>query len=111
MSRSYQLYIDGKFAPAADGATFESVNPHDGTVVATCARAGRKDAERAVEAARRAFDSGPWPRMSGTERAAKLKSISDKINQNKEALERLEIDDSGSTFRKVKERLFFTLWR
>ena len=68
--KDYLLYIDGAFVPAADGRTFESVNPHDGRIVARSARAGREDALRAGDAARRAFDAGPWPRMTGTERSS-----------------------------------------
>lgn len=101
--KEYLLYIDGAFVPAADGRTFESVSPHDGRIVARCARAGKEDAQKAVAAARRAFDSGPWPRMTGAERSALLKTISDKINERAPALEQLEIDDSGSTLRKVKD--------
>ncbi len=102
-AKEYLLYIGGAFVPAADGRTFESINPHDGRVVARCARAGRQDALNAVAAARRAFDEGPWPRMTGAERSALLKTICDKINERSAALEQLEIDDSGSTLRKVRD--------
>jgi len=101
--REYLLFIGGEFVPAADGRTFDSINPHDGTVVARAARAGAADAKRAVAAARKAFDEGPWPRMSGAERSALIKAISDRINERSADLERLEIDDSGSTLRKVRD--------
>lgn len=101
--REYRLFIGGEFVPAADGGTFESINPHDGALVARAARAGAEDARRAVAAARRAFDEGPWPRMSGEERAALLKAVVDRINERAADLERLEIDDSGSTLRKVRD--------
>ncbi len=97
------LYINGAFVPAADGRTFDSINPHDGQIVARTARAGVDDVNAAVAAARRAFDDGPWPRMSGNERSALIKSISDKINERTAELERLEIDESGSTVRKVRD--------
>jgi len=101
--RTYDLYIDGAFRPAAGGKTFDSVNPHDGSIVARSARAEAADVAAAVAAARRAFDSGPWPRMSGTERAALLKAVVDQINERTPELEQLEIADSGSTIRKVRE--------
>ncbi len=101
--RTLELFIDGRFRPAADGRTFDSIDPSTGAVIARCARAGSRDAGDAVAAARRAFDSGPWPRMSGAERAELLKAVSGRINDRSSELEQLEIADSGSTLRKVKE--------
>ena len=73
--REYLLYIDGQFVPAASGATFETLNPFDQSVVADVARAGAADADAAVKAARTAFDQGPWPRMSAEERAAMVEHL------------------------------------
>ena len=106
--REYLLYIDGEFSPSSTRRSFESVNPFDQSVVASVARAGVEDARRAVAAARRAFDDGPWRRMGREERSALLKSVSDKINEKKGLLEQLEIEDSGSTLRKVKDDLFLS---
>ena len=58
-----RLLIDGAWADAADGATLERRSPAHGTVASIHARAGRADAARAIAAARRAADHGPWPRM------------------------------------------------
>ena len=55
----YKLFIDGEFVDAASGQTFETRGPSDGSVIGTVARAGREDVERAVSAARKAFDEGP----------------------------------------------------
>jgi aldehyde dehydrogenase (NAD+) len=101
--KEYKLYIGGEFVDSLSQQTFDSFNPFNGEIVARCARASREDAQRAIEAARTAFDNGPWPRMSGAERSAMIKSISDKINANKDLLAALETDDSGSTIRKVRE--------
>lgn len=106
--REYNLYINGAFVPASSKQTFDSLNPFNQEVVARVARAGAEDARRAVEAARTAFDKGPWPRMSPAERSALIKAISDKINERKAELERLEVDDSGSTLRKAKEDVFLS---
>lgn len=106
--KEYQLYIDGRFVPAADGRTFDSINPHDGSTVARVSRAGEADVKLAVAAARKAFDSGPWPGMSGAERGALLKAVSEKIKERGPGLEKLETDDSGSTARKVKEDIFLS---
>ena len=56
--------IEGEERPAADGRTFESVNPATEAAWARAARGSAADAAAAVEAARRAFDTGPWPRIA-----------------------------------------------
>lgn len=106
--REYKLFINGSFIDASTRATFDSINPFDQTVVARVARAGADDMQRAVEASREAFDRGPWPRMSGQERAALLKAVSDKINERANDLVALEVADSGSTVRKAKEDIFLS---
>jgi aldehyde dehydrogenase (NAD+) len=106
--RTYQLYINNEFVGASDGRTFTSINPFNQEFVATCARAGISDAQKAIKAARDAFDNGPWPHMSREERAGFLKSISDKINENSKLLAELEVADSGSTIRKAKEDIYLS---
>lgn len=106
--REYQLYIDGAFAPAAAGKTFESINPYNQETIAVIARAEERDVARAVAAARLAFESGPWTKMSGQERSALIKGISDKINERAKELVALEVADSGSTIRKAKEDIFLS---
>ena len=64
----YKLYIDGAFVDAESGETYQSINPYNAEPIATVAKGGAKDAVKAVAAARKAFDEGPWPRMTGTER-------------------------------------------
>ena len=66
----YQLFIDGEFVDAEDGATFESIDPGNETPIATVARAGKRDAEAAIAAARRAFDKGDWSGLTPAARAA-----------------------------------------
>jgi len=106
--REYQLYINGAFVPAATGKTFESINPFNQEKIATVSRAEEQDVELAVTAARAAFENGPWPRMSGQERAVLIKAISDKINERAKDLVALEVADSGSTIRKAKEDIFLS---
>ncbi|MFM1887269.1 MAG: hypothetical protein RL026_2426 [Pseudomonadota bacterium] len=67
-----RLYIDGQWVSPATGGRIAVVSPVDGSVVATVAEAGPADMDRAVLAARRAFDHGPWPRLSGAQRAEVL---------------------------------------
>ncbi|MBI1807693.1 MAG: aldehyde dehydrogenase family protein [Ignavibacteria bacterium] len=106
--REYLLYSNGEFTESASKRTFESINPFNQEVVARVARAGIEDAQRAIGAARIAFDKGLWPSMSREERSALLKSVSDKINDQKADLEQLEVEDSGGTIRKVKEDLYLS---
>ena len=68
----YQLFIDGEYVDAQSGETFDTLDPATGQVHATIAKAGREDSVAAIEAARKAFDEGPWPRMSSKERGEKL---------------------------------------
>ncbi|MEW6509950.1 MAG: aldehyde dehydrogenase family protein [Bacteroidota bacterium] len=106
--RHYQLFINDQFVPAAGGRTFVSTNPFTGEPHAECARAGAEDAQKALRAARMAFDSGPWPRMTREERSGHLKRLSDKINQNSALLVDLEVADSGSTLKKAKEDIYLS---
>jgi aldehyde dehydrogenase (NAD+) len=101
--QEYKLYIDGRFVDATGGKKIVSRNPYDGSDVAVVDCATKPDVEKAVTAARKAFDEGSWPRMSGEERSAMLKSISDRINDAFRELVALEVMDSGSTYRKAKE--------
>lgn len=101
--REYLLYIDGEFVDSASKQRFDSINPFNREVVARVARAGAEDVHRAVAAARKAFDGGPWAAMPKEERAALLKAVADGINERKNELEQLEVQDSGSTIRKAKE--------
>jgi hypothetical protein len=64
-----QLYIDGKFTAASSGRRFDVTDPSTGAVVGTVADADPADIDTAVAASRLAFDEGPWPKMSGRERA------------------------------------------
>lgn len=106
--KEYNLYINGSFVASDSRQSFDSINPYNQGTVARVARAGVTDAQKAIRAAREAFDNGPWPRMPLNERAAFLKAISDKINEQAKELIALEVDDSGSTIRKAKEDIFLS---
>ncbi|MDQ3628391.1 MAG: aldehyde dehydrogenase family protein [Actinomycetota bacterium] len=91
------LYIDGAWVPATGGGTRDTTNPFDGSVVQTVDEAGADDAVAAVEAARRAFDTGPWPRTPIVERAATLTRIADLLQRDREQVARIETLDTGKT--------------
>lgn len=89
------LFIDGAWCPAASGETREIRCPADGNLVATVPEAGPEDSERAILAARRAFDSGPWPATSSLERGALLHRVADLLERDKADIARLESLDTG----------------
>jgi aminomuconate-semialdehyde/2-hydroxymuconate-6-semialdehyde dehydrogenase len=88
-------FIDGEFVDSASGATFRSLNPATQEVVAEVAEGGAEDVDRAVRAARRAFDEGPWPRMAPAERKRILYRVAELIDERREELARLETTDVG----------------
>ncbi|WP_027233600.1 aldehyde dehydrogenase family protein [Leisingera caerulea] len=90
-----QLYIDGSFGPADNGATFETIDPATENVFSEVASGGASDVDRAVLAARRAFDSGIWSNLPALERASILRRIAKGITDNLELLSRLETRDNG----------------
>ncbi len=95
----YKLLIDGELCEAASGETFESTNPATGAKLADLPKAGKEDAERAILAARKAFE-GTWGSTTGKERAEKLRAISALITENSAMLAELETLDGGGTIRK-----------
>lgn len=74
-----KLFIAGAWAEPATGARIDIISPSTEEIVGSVAEASQADVDRAVAAARHAFDHGPWPRMSGPERATKLREIADRI--------------------------------
>ncbi|MBX3598198.1 MAG: aldehyde dehydrogenase family protein [Rhizobiaceae bacterium] len=93
--RAYKLLIDGAFVDAADGRTLERVSPGHGFAVSRYALASGVDVERAILAAHKAFEKGPWPRMKAGERAAILLRAADLIESRLEEIARLDALESG----------------
>src|SRR5579872_2308798 len=92
-----ELLIGGKRMPAADGKTFATVNPATGETLAQVAQAGVEDVERAVAAARKAFDEGPWPNWPAWRRAKVLNKIAAIISERVNELATLESKNCGKT--------------
>jgi betaine-aldehyde dehydrogenase len=90
-----KLLIDGLWCEAHDGSKLERKSPAHDLVVAVYAKAGVIDAERAIEAARRAFDFGPWTKMKGAERASILRKVADLILERKHVLAEMETLENG----------------
>jgi betaine-aldehyde dehydrogenase len=96
------LYIAGKWTPAADGGTSQTINPYDATVLDSMAEAAPADVDAAVAAAREAFDDGPWRRSAVTERTALLTAIADLLQRDREQLARTESLDTGKTLNEAR---------
>jgi acyl-CoA reductase-like NAD-dependent aldehyde dehydrogenase len=90
-----KLLINGAWVDAADGCTLERKSPAHDKLVAVYAKAGVADAERAIAAARQAFDSGPWPHMKGAERARILRAVAEGILARKHELALMETLENG----------------
>jgi aldehyde dehydrogenase (NAD+) len=97
--RQTKLLIDGQWVNSASGKTFETLNPATGQVLAHVAEGDAPDIEKAVKAARRAFDKGPWRQMSARERGRLLYKLADLIETHKEELALLESMDNGKPIR------------
>ena len=97
--RHYGLYIDGREIPAAQ--EMDSLNPYTGKVWAVVPDGSAADMDAAVAAARRAFDDGPWGKMTATQRGAMMRRLADIIARDAEELARIECNDNGKLYREM----------
>ena len=97
-----KLYINGEFVKSASEKTFDTPNPATGEVLATVYEAQEEDIDRAVKAAREAFDNGPWSKLTPAERSRLMYKLADLMEENKEELAQLETLDNGKP---IKETL------
>ncbi len=102
MTVTVEHLIGAGWAPSVSGERFESRDPHDGALLASVAAGGREDADRALSAARRAFDEGPWPRMTAEERRGLLHAFADLVDRDAEALALLDTRDMGKPIRESR---------
>src|SRR5271154_6175774 len=90
LARTHQLFIGGKWVPAASGETLEVDNPSTGKPLARIAAGSAVDIDQAVAASRQAFKSGPWQRMPASQRSLLLYRLADAIEANFETVVLLE---------------------
>jgi phenylacetaldehyde dehydrogenase len=95
ISQPRKVLIDGRWVAALSGESFDVFNPATGQRIARAAACMKADVDAAVAAARKAFDQGPWPRMSPSERGRIIWKIGDLILDNLEELAQLESLDNG----------------
>src|SRR5271170_6215471 len=93
-----KLFINGQWVDAASGKTFETPNPATGATLANVAEGDAEDIDRAVRAARAAFDEGPWGSITPSERGRIIWRIGDLILEHAEELAQLESLDNGKPF-------------
>jgi aminomuconate-semialdehyde/2-hydroxymuconate-6-semialdehyde dehydrogenase len=96
--------IDGEETESVSGERFASVDPWTREPWAEVALGGPQDADRAVQAARRAFDEGPWPRLGYAERGALLHRFADLIEENADALALADTTDMGKPISDARGR-------
>jgi aldehyde dehydrogenase (NAD+) len=93
------MFIGGKWVDSQSGKTFATVNPATGQTICQVAEGDKADIDLAVKAARKAFESGPWPKMSASERGRLLFKLADAIEKNVEELAALESLDNGKPYK------------
>src|SRR5437588_716481 len=92
---------NGRSSNCSNRSRGRSSAPSTGEKIADVAKAGREDAVKAMRAARTAFDEGPWPKMSGKERAEKLRKAAELINARQAEIAEIEARDGGGTIKKA----------
>src|ERR1039457_6778041 len=94
-----KLLINNEWTAAASGRTFATINPSTGEEICQVAEADQEDVDRAVKAARQAFEGGPWRKMAAAGRGRLLNKLADLIEKPADELARLESLDNGKPYR------------
>lgn len=97
LSGTKQLYIGGEWVDAANGSTFDTFDPATGERLTSVARGGPEDIDRAVSAARKAFNGGPWPTMKANERERLIWRVGDILSERAVEFGQLESLDNGKS--------------
>src|SRR6478609_3243696 len=95
LSKPRKMLINGKWVDSVSGKTFPTYDPSTGEVLARVAEGDRADIDQAVKAARAAFDTGPWSRLTASERGRMIWKLADLIEQHLQELAELETLDNG----------------
>src|SRR5207237_9141092 len=93
------LFVGGKWQDSASGKTFPTINPATGETICQVAEGDKADIDLAVKAARKAFESGPWPKMNASERGQLLNRLADLVEAHQDELAAMESLDNGKPYR------------
>jgi phenylacetaldehyde dehydrogenase len=102
LAGKHQAFIGGKWVDALSGKTFETFDPGSGRVIAKVAECDKADVDKAVAAARQAFESGAWPRTTGSERSRMMWKLAELIEQHAAELAELESLNNGKPLANVR---------
>ncbi|XP_036747088.2 mitochondrial 10-formyltetrahydrofolate dehydrogenase [Manis pentadactyla] len=94
----HQCFINGQFTDADDGKTYDTINPTDGSTICKVSYSSLVDVDKAVEAAKNAFENGEWGRMNARERGRLMYRLADLLEENQEELATIEALDSGAVY-------------
>uniref|UniRef100_A0A669B0H5 10-formyltetrahydrofolate dehydrogenase n=1 Tax=Oreochromis niloticus TaxID=8128 RepID=A0A669B0H5_ORENI len=94
----YQCFINGKFEDSENGKTYDSISPSDGSVICKVSYASVGDVDRAVAAAKEAYENGPWGKMNPRDRGSLLYRLADLMEEHQEELATIESIDSGAVY-------------
>uniref|UniRef100_A0A3P9DUJ8 10-formyltetrahydrofolate dehydrogenase n=1 Tax=Maylandia zebra TaxID=106582 RepID=A0A3P9DUJ8_9CICH len=94
----YQCFINGKFEDSENGKTYDSISPTDGSVICKVSYASVGDVDRAVAAAKEAYENGPWGKMNPRDRGSLLYRLADLMEEHQEELATIESIDSGAVY-------------
>ncbi len=106
----YGHIIDGQEVPSLDGATMDDIDPYTREPWASIACGGKADADRAIAAARKAFDEGPWPRMGYEKRQAILHRLADLMDEHAQELAMADTRDMGKPITQALHDVARSAW-
>lgn len=93
--KDQRMLIGGQWVNAASGKSFPTLNPATGETICHVAEGDKADIDKAVAAARKAFESGPWPKLNGSDRGRLMNKLADAVEANIDELAALESLDNG----------------
>lgn len=96
-----KLFIDGEWVESVEGETFQTVNPATGEELAIVYAASEKDVHLAVEAASRAFEEGPWPNITSSDRSKLMHKLADLMERDIQVLAELDTLDNGKPIKEM----------
>ncbi|MGH0169227.1 UNVERIFIED_CONTAM: hypothetical protein FKN15_056704 [Acipenser sinensis] len=94
----HQLFINGQFVDAEGGKTYQTINPNDGTAICSISLAQVSDVDKAVAAAKEAFENGEWGKMNPRDRGRLIYKLADLMEEHQEELATIESIDSGAVY-------------